>query len=252
TAMGVQVVVADPLDPSELAKACAGSDCVVSALAGLRDVIIDAQKNLLDAAVNAGVPHFIPSDFCTDYTELVPGENRNFDLRREFREYADGKPIKLSSVFNGAFAEILQYNIPVLNRKEKSIGYWGDRADWKLDFTTMDNAAAFTAEVALDDNAPRDLQIASFQVSPNDLHDLLKEATGEDFRLQQLSTLEQFAGYIKKQRADNPAGEQELYARWQQSQYMYSMFTTHHDQLANNRYPSVHWESASAFIGGFL
>ncbi|RYY59287.1 MAG: NAD-dependent epimerase/dehydratase family protein, partial [Chitinophagaceae bacterium] len=39
TAMGVQVVVADPLDPSELAKACAGSDCVVSALAGLRDVI---------------------------------------------------------------------------------------------------------------------------------------------------------------------------------------------------------------------
>jgi hypothetical protein len=31
----------------------------------------------------------------------------------------------------------------------------------------MDDTAAFTAEVALDDNAPRDFQIASFKISPN-------------------------------------------------------------------------------------
>jgi len=36
---------------AEVAKACKGATCVVSALAGLHDVIIDTQKVLLDAAV---------------------------------------------------------------------------------------------------------------------------------------------------------------------------------------------------------
>ncbi|RYY56051.1 MAG: NAD-dependent epimerase/dehydratase family protein [Chitinophagaceae bacterium] len=246
--LGVQVVEADLASKEAITAACAGIDCVVSALAGLREVIIDIQKNILDGAIAAGVQRFIPSDFCTDYTALLPGMNRNFDLRREFREYLDSTVIKSSSVFNGAFADILQYNTPVLNLKDKSVGYWGEKAGWKLDFTTMDNTAAFTAEVALDADAPRDLQIASFQVSPDDIQELVKKATDQTFSLQRLSGLEDFALYLKKQRAENPAGENELYARWQQGQYMYSMFTTHHDKLANDRYDSVQWTGALEFI----
>ena len=59
----------------------------------------------------------------------------------------------------------------MFNVKEKTIAYYGDKADWKIDFTTMDETAAFTAEVALDDAAPQKLYIASFQVSANDLVD---------------------------------------------------------------------------------
>jgi hypothetical protein len=58
--------------------------CVVSVLAGLREVIIDAQKVLLDAAIAAGVPLFIPSDYSLDFTKFSDGENRNLDLRRDF------------------------------------------------------------------------------------------------------------------------------------------------------------------------
>ena len=221
-------------------------------VAGLGDVIVDLQKRILDGAIQAGVPRFIPSDFCTDYNDLVPGENRNFDLRREFKKYLDSNPIKASSVFNGAFADILKYNTPVLNLKDKSIGYFGDKADWKLDFTTMDDTAAFTAEVALDDNAPRDLQIASFQVSPNMIWAEVKEATGQEFTIRQLSGLEDFAQFIKKQRADNPAGENELYAKWQQSQYMYSMYTTHHQQLSNERYKDLTWTTGLDYIKSFV
>ena len=249
--MGVVVVEVDLDNVEAIAKASKGMDCVVSSLAGLREVIIDIQKNILDGAIAAGVPRFIPSDFCTDYTDLVPGENRNFDLRREFREYADSTTMKFSSVFNGAFADILKYNTPVLNLKDRSIAYWGDKADWKLDFTTMDNTAAFTAEVALDDAAPRDLPIASFQVSPEDLNVLVKGLSGKEFRMQQLSSLDEFARFIKKQRANNPAGEHELYAKWQQSQYMYSMFTTHHSALANDRYKGLAWTSAEEFLSKF-
>ncbi|MBC6110314.1 NmrA family NAD(P)-binding protein [Pedobacter fastidiosus] len=250
--IGVNVIAVDLSNVDEIAKACADIDCVVSALAGLGDVILDLQKRLLDGALQAGVPRFIPSDFCTDYNDLVPGENRNFDLRRQFKAYLDSSSIKASSIFNGAFADIMKYNTPILNLKDKSIGYWGEKADWKLDFTTMDNTASFTAEVALDDKAPRNLQIASFQVSPNMIWADVKEATGLEFRMQQLSSLEDFAQMIKKQRKDNPAGEAELYAKWQQAQYMYSMFSTHHHQLSNQRYENLSWTTSLDYISSFV
>jgi nucleoside-diphosphate-sugar epimerase len=250
--MGLQVYTVDFDNVDEIAKVCAGKNCVVSALAGLGDVIVDLQKKVLDGAIKAGVPRFIPSDFCTDYNGLVPGENRNFDLRRVFKSYLDGTAMKASSIFNGAFADILKYNTPVLNLKDKSIGYWGEKRDWKLDFTTMDDTAAFTAAVALDDEAPRDLQIASFQISPKEIWEEIKESTGQEFRIYQLSSLEDFAQIIKKQRADNPAGETELYAKWQQSQYMYSMFSTHHRELDNDRYENLTWSTGPAYIKSFV
>ncbi|ADB38764.1 NmrA family NAD(P)-binding protein [Spirosoma linguale] len=250
--LGATVEETDMNSVDALAKASSGAGCVVSALAGLGDVIVDLQKRILDGALQAGVPRFIPSDFCTDYTDLVPGENRNFDLRRAFRDYLDTTSIQASSIFNGAFADILQYNTPVLNLKEKSIGYWGDKADWPLDFTTMDDTAAFTAEVALDDEAPRNLQIASFQVSPAMLWQDVKAATGQEFRLHQLSSLEDFAQFIQHQRAAYPAGENELYAKWQQGQYMYSMFTTHHTHVANGRYKNLTWTTSLDFIKSFV
>ncbi|WP_207534512.1 NmrA family NAD(P)-binding protein [Desertivirga arenae] len=250
--LGVRVLEIDLNSTEEIVQACEGMDVVVSALAGLADVIVDLQKRVLDGALKAGVPRFIPSDFCTDYNDLVPGENRNFDLRRTFKAYLDSTSIKASSVFNGAFADILKYNTPLLNLKERSIGYWGDKAGWKLDFTTMDNTAAFTAEVALDDDAPRDLQIAGFQISPNMLWAEVKEITGEEFSLRQISDMASFAELIKKQRADNPAGEHELYAKWQQSQYMYSMFSTQHHNLSNNRYQNLDWTPSLAFLQSFV
>ncbi|MFI8380542.1 NmrA family NAD(P)-binding protein [Leeuwenhoekiella sp. NPDC079379] len=85
-------------------------------------MIVDLQKRILEAALKAKVKRFIPSDFCTDYTDLLPGENRNFDLVSVFRSYLDSTSIQASSVFNGAFADILQFNTPVLNLAERSIG----------------------------------------------------------------------------------------------------------------------------------
>src|SRR5687768_2272931 len=75
-ALGAITVLVDFNDPLALASACTGGACVVSALSGLRDVIIDVQSNLLNAAVASGVPRFIPSDYCIDYTRLPVGHNR--------------------------------------------------------------------------------------------------------------------------------------------------------------------------------
>ncbi|MCJ8153048.1 NmrA family NAD(P)-binding protein [Chryseobacterium sp. SSA4.19] len=250
--MGVNIKYVDFNNVDAVAEACHGATCVVSALAGLEDIIIDLQKRIAAGAVKAGVPRFIPSEFCTDYTLLPEGENRNFDLRRTFRKYIDTLPIQVSSVFNGCFADILQYNTPILTLKDKSIGYWGDKADWKLDFTTMDNTASFTAQTALDDHSPRNLQIAGFQVSPNMLLTDIEQITGEKYKIHQISSLENFAEAIKKQRAGDPAGEHELYAKFQQSQYMYSMFTAQHHHLANNRYEGISWTHSIDYLRTFV
>jgi hypothetical protein len=250
--MGVEVVAVDFDNEAALAAACTGASCLVSAVAGLKEVIVDLQTRLLHAALSAGVPRFIPSDFCTDYNDLVYGENRNFDRRRDFKKYLDSTSIQATSVYNGAFADIVKYNTPALNVKDKFIGYWGNKADWKLDFTTMDDTAAFTAEAALDDDAPRSLQIASFQISPTMMQEEVKALTGEEYRMQPMGPMEDFAQYIKAERAADPAGEEQLYAKWQQSQYMYSMFATHHNALANDRYKNLTWTSAKEYLGTFV
>jgi len=244
---GVEIRRVSLTDAAALTQACAGADCVVSVLAGLRDVIVDAQSLLLDAAVAAGVPRFIPSDFCSDYTQQSAGQNRNFDLRREFKERLDQAPIAATSILNGAFAEVLTYNIPLLDLRQHQVGYWED-ADWKIDFTTMDDTAAFTAAAALDATSPRLLRIASFQTSARELAAAAEAAGLGHFELVQLGSRANLAARIQQVRAANPAGEHELYANWQQMQYMLSMFSVQNNPLDNSRYPGLTWTSAPAVL----
>src|SRR5690348_6896730 len=53
---GIQVTRVDMTNKGEVTKACMGATCVVSALSGLEDVIVDTQKILLEAAIAAAVP----------------------------------------------------------------------------------------------------------------------------------------------------------------------------------------------------
>ncbi|RWY47379.1 NmrA family protein [Mucilaginibacter gilvus] len=239
--MGVDIYEVDWSVQEELIGSCRGLSCVVSALTGLHDVIVEAQLKLLNAAVSAGVPRFIPSDFSSDFTQIPLGENRNFDLRKEFQYHLDSSNIKATSIFNGAFSDILRYNTPLFNVKDKTVTYYEDKADWEIDFTTMDNTAEYTAAAAIDDDAPRFLRIASFRVTPNQLVALSVLHKGGGFQLINRGSMQSFSEYNKHQRASNPDGENELYPRWQQAQYLYSMFLVHHTELDNNRYNGISW-----------
>lgn len=244
---GVEIIKADMTNKAELTSALKGVSVVTSALQGLEDVIINTQSDILAAAVAAGVPRFIPSDYSTDYTTLPAGENRNFDLRREFYNRIDKAPIKATSVFNGAFADILAYSAPFFDLKNKSIGYW-DNPNWKIDITTMDDTAAYVADAALDESTPRKLNIAGFQISPKELQQMAGEVLGIPFNLINLGSLAELSANNKKERAAHPEGEKEIYASWQGTQYLQSMFSTHHEHLDNNRYPDVTWTGAKEVL----
>lgn len=251
TATGATVVKVDMTNLVAVTQACTGVSCVVSALAGLRDVIVNTQSLLLDAAVVAGVPRFIPSDYSTNFTTLPEGENRNFDLRKAFHQKLDQTNIAYTSIFIGAFTDILMYGTPLYNLKNNTIGFWSNDSDYKLDFTTKDNTAAYTAAAAMDDSTPKFLQIASFQISPNELAAIGKEVKKTDFKLIPMGNLSGLSAYNKTQRAADPEGEKQLYPKWQQSQYMYSMFSIQNTQLDNGRYPEVKWTGAMDFLSKF-
>jgi len=253
-ALGATVASVDLSRQSEVVAACAGVSCVVSALAGLRDVIADAQTVLLEAAIEAGVPRFIPSDYSIDFTKFPAGQNRNLDLRREFHGRLDQAGISATTIFNGAFADMLTTGqMPVILFKLRRILYWGS-ADQRMDFTTMDDAASFTARTAMDASTPRFLRVAGDQLSAREMTAVVSEVTGDRFRLLRAGGLGMLGILIKVARAIAPGDEKELYPAWQGMQYMRNMLDGRAklEPLDNGRYPDIHFTTVRDVLKHYL
>ncbi|KAG0556674.1 hypothetical protein M758_11G068800 [Ceratodon purpureus] len=245
--VGVTVTEVDLGNVPEVAAACAGGTCVVSALTGHRDVIVDGQTALLEAAVEAGVPRFIPSDFALDFMKMPAGFNRNLDLRREFHERLDKAPIAATSILNGGFMELLS-QAPIILFRFRRVLYWSD-ADQLLDFTTIDNTAAFTAAAALDPSTPRTLRIAGDQLSAKDLVALAGDTTGEKFKLLRGGSLARLETMIRVTRTLFPQ-EGQVYPAWQGMQYLHNMFSgfAKLTPLDNDRYTDIRWTTAREML----
>ena len=249
--LGAKVFIVDMLNVEAVARVCEDASCVVSALAGLRDVVLDVQKVLLDGAVAAGVPRFIPSDYSIDFTGFPAGRNRNLDLRREFHEYLDLQSIKATSIFNGAFAELLTGDMPLILMPIKRTLYWGN-ADVPMDFTTISNIAEFTANVALDPSAPRILRIAGNRLSAREMSVVVSQITGQKFGLFRAGGLGRLSTIINIARTLAP-GTKELYPAWQGMQYMRNMMDGRAiSQTDNDRYPGMHWTSVRDLLNAHL
>jgi len=201
---GASVVEVDFQQSEQVVKACAGASCVVSTLAGLRDVIVDTQRILLEGSIHAGVPRFIPSDFSADYTKWPQPENRTLDLRREFDRILDKAAIRSTSILNGAFLDLLLGPFPAFNLEKRTVTYWGD-PDSKLEFTKIDDVATFTALASLDASAPRTLRIVGERISARELATVAQEVSGERFELINGGTMTEVSDTISRlQAAANP------------------------------------------------
>jgi nucleoside-diphosphate-sugar epimerase len=243
-ATGAEPVAVDHGDVAALRDVMTGAVCLVSALSGLEETIVDTQSRLLDAAVAAGVPRFIPSDFSLDFTTLPEGSNRNFDLRRQFRRRLDAAPIRATSIFNGGFADMLVGEMPLVVKPLRRILYWQD-ADVKFALTTKDDTAEFTAAAALDPQAPRDLHIAGSSVSSRDLAAIMSEVSGEPYGLFYAGSLKLLGRLIALTRRLAPQ-PQAVFPPWQGMQYVGNMFSglATSAPTDNDRYGLRHWTTA--------
>ena len=240
-ARGAEIIEIELADKAALTQALVGVACVVSALSGLRAVIVEAQTQLLEAAVAAGVPRFIPSDFSIDFTKLPAGSNRNLDLRREFGHVLDQAPIRATSVLNGMFMDLLTGQAPVILTGIRRVLYWGS-ADQPLDFTTIADTAAFTADAALDPTTPRYLRVAGETATVRQLQAAASAATGRRFGRLRAGGLWVLKVMINITRRLAPAPGA-VFPPWQGMQYLHNMFTglPRLEPLDNARYPAIKW-----------
>ncbi|WP_159574169.1 NmrA family NAD(P)-binding protein [Curtobacterium sp. 18060] len=248
----VDVVTADYTDAPALVTALAGVDVVVSTVSGTRAVIVDAQRALLEAAVQAGVPRFIPSDYAADYRSITPGSNRNFELRREFAAALDAAPIRATSVLNGAFTDMLTGQAPLILFDRQRVLYWSS-ADQVLDFTTKDDVARVTALVALDVDAPRVVEVAGDRVTARSIADTMSRLTGTPFRLQWAGTTGTLSAMARIGRRLSK-DDAEPFPAWQGMQYFVSMFSgeaeLHH--VDDDRFGPHGWTSVRDVLAAHL
>jgi len=245
---GATICEVDFHNAAALAKACEGAGCVVSALSGLHYVIVGIQTLLLRAAVTAGVPRFIPSDFAIDFTKLPYGRNRNLDLRKAFKERLDKAPIAATSILNGMFTDLLTGQAPIILFPIKRVMYYGD-ANQLMDFTTIQNTADYTAAAALDSSTPRFLRIAGDVLNAYGLQAAASKATGEEFKLLRVGGLGLLETLIKITKALTP-NSSEAFPAWQGMQYMRDMFSglPKLEPLDNDRYPDIAWTSVAELL----
>jgi len=251
-ATGATPVTVDFNDAAALARACEGAGIVVSVLNGLAPIMIDLQTRLLDAAIAAGVPRFMPSDFSLDFTKTRPGDNRNMDLRREFQARIDAAPIKAQSVLNGMFADLITGQAPIIMHKRRRVMHWGD-VDQELDLTTKDDVADYAADVALDAEAPRFSRIAGSSVSTRQLAEIMTRLTGQRYTPLRPGGLGLFGVVIALVRALTPKSD-DAFPAWQGMQYMRDMLSGRGKltPLDNARYGKTDWTSAEDVLATAL
>jgi len=248
SALGVDLVTANPESAGEMSSACADAKCVVSALNGVRDVIIERQSLLLGAAVKAGVPRFIPSDYSIDFTKTGPGDNRNLDLRREFMSIADPAPIRVTSILNAAFMDMLGREMPIIQPRIRRILYWHN-ADQPLDFTTKDDVAAYVAAAAMGEATPRFLCIAGDSVSAGEIAATMTAVTGDQYRTLCVGSIGMLGAMIRIAKIVSPQPNV-TFPPWQGMQYMRDQFSGRAklDSLDNGRYLNRSWTSVRKLL----
>jgi uncharacterized protein YbjT (DUF2867 family) len=237
---GAELVAADLTAPASLARACHGVDVIVSAVQGLRELIVDGQTRLLRAAEEAGVARMIPSDYALDFFKTEEGQNRNLDLRREFDRVLDQSSVRGTSLLCGAFMDLLAYGAMGPDQKTGIFRVWGD-VDQPCDFTFTDDVARYVAELALDPEAPRVVRVAGDTKSARQLGAIFEEVRGKPVKLESMGSLDTLGAVIENLRAEDPA-ETNPFPRWQRLQYTRDMQSGRGQlsPLDNARYPSVH------------
>jgi hypothetical protein len=93
---------------------------------GLDSAVIGAQSRLLEAAVETGVPRFIPFDLSIDYRGIRAGSNRNLQLRRDFAQKLGSTAIHATSVLTGAFTDMLTGEAPMSLRSRHRVLFCSD------------------------------------------------------------------------------------------------------------------------------
>ena len=141
-------------DVATIRKALKSSSVAVCCYLGPNDLMLEGQKTLIDAAIEEKVPRYIAGDWSLDYRRLQYGEVTTKDPMKRIAEYLAERKDRIQGVhiLNGEFMDVFWSFSGLYDGNKGVFRYWGT-GDEKLDLTTYDDAAKYTAEIALDKDA---------------------------------------------------------------------------------------------------
>ena len=185
--------------------------------------MISGQKALIDASIAENVPRYLGSDWSFDFRGLKLGDHPGKDWMITYNKYleekeAEGK-IKGVHVLNGAFTEVVWS--PMLgwvNTNENKFTYFGSGEE-VLEMTTMEDAAAYTAEIAADPEKSGWFKVLGDRVSIKEMAKLYEQVYGVEAKLEKKGELEDLKKAMQETFKKDP---QNVYA-WLGMHYQYWM-----------------------------
>ncbi|EXF86352.1 hypothetical protein CFIO01_00049 [Colletotrichum fioriniae PJ7] len=150
----VHLVQGEAYDDVKIGEFVQGSDVVICAYLGDDELMVEDQKKLIDACESNGVPRYIASDWALEYTKLELGQLFPKDPMKHVKAYLDSKKsVKGVHILIGGFMDpIFSPFFQVFDPASVTFKYWGEGTEpWEG--TSHENAAEFTAAVAVDPSA---------------------------------------------------------------------------------------------------
>lgn len=114
----------------------------------------DGQKLLIDACEEENVPRYIASDWSVDYTKVELGQLFPKDPMKHVKAYVETKKVTegVHILIGGFMNTLLSPFFGLWDAKATTVRFWGDGTE-KFEASTYDNAAEYTAAIALDAHA---------------------------------------------------------------------------------------------------
>ena len=164
----VKIFQTDLTKDQEIRDAVRGSNIAIFAALGDFNFMAHTQKRIIDACIVEGVPRYMAGDWSLDFRKLEYGQLPAKDPMKTVDEYLEQKEretegeLSAVHVLNACFTEVPWRGIydPV----GRTLMYWGSGEE-KWELTTYEDAAKFSAAIALDEDAKGWFKGAKIQTS---------------------------------------------------------------------------------------
>ncbi|KAF2810520.1 NAD(P)-binding protein [Mytilinidion resinicola] len=250
THKNVTTFAASATDPAALRTALRGASVCICCYLGDAALMLDGQKQLIDACIAERVPRYIASDWSLDFRPLALGEHPAKDPMKHVQAYLEEKEregkIKGVHVLNGAFMEVVWARFTGFVDVERDAFFAWGTGDEKIEVAAMGDVAAWTAGVAVDGGASGFLNFLGDRKSVKELAKLYEDVYGVTPTIENKGTLEELE-VAKKAAFEADPGN---YNVWRGLFYQLVMLSgkTNLGPLDNKRYPMVEPKNVEAFL----
>ncbi|CAI2176880.1 12537_t:CDS:2 [Funneliformis geosporum] len=175
---GAEIVYADYGQKDDLVKALKGTDVLVSTVSYKQgndnNSFYEVQLPLLNAAKEAGVKRFIPSEFGSEFKGL---SHQLSDDKAKFRAEVEKSGLEYTIIFTGLFYEFLDWI--GFDVKKKKATFYTD-PNLTISTTSLHDVGKYTVEsLKIPEARNAHIRVAGTTLSFNELLKKFEEASGE-------------------------------------------------------------------------